>query len=177
MSLRLNAPLPIHQVDGRHMKHAFPSLRAWVPYWRLPRRRCRGYFAEVNWPCLIRTYARSSTPDYGPLPRPTLATAGRSPPLSLTTASSMCLPALRRPVRAPSLNCSGAGRRSLRSWRRSAAASLYSPVEPRQVFQAGANYRTHVIDLAVAHHDGGDGRGIEQVRADAAAMDARLSHP
>jgi 2-keto-4-pentenoate hydratase/2-oxohepta-3-ene-1,7-dioic acid hydratase in catechol pathway len=57
-------------------------------------------------------------------------------------------------------------------------ASLHSPVEPRQVFQAGANYRTHVIDLAVAHHDGSDGRGIEQVRADAAAaMDTRLSHP
>ena len=64
------------------------------------------------------------------------------------------------------------------AWRPLADASLYSPVEPRQVFQAGANYRTHVIDLAVAHHDGGDGRGIEQVRADAAAaMDARLSHP
>src|SRR6185437_7669550 len=64
------------------------------------------------------------------------------------------------------------------AWRPLAAASLYSPVEPRQVFQAGANYRTHVIDLAAAHHDGGDGRGIEQVRAEAAAMmDARLLHP
>jgi len=51
-------------------------------------------------------------------------------------------------------------------------------VEPRRVFQAGANYRTHVIDLAAAHHDGSGGRSIEQVRADAAAaMDARLSHP
>ena len=63
-------------------------------------------------------------------------------------------------------------------WRPLASASLRSPVEPRQVFQAGANYRTHVIDLAAAHHDGSDGRSVEQVRADAAAaMDARLSHP
>jgi 2,4-didehydro-3-deoxy-L-rhamnonate hydrolase len=60
------------------------------------------------------------------------------------------------------------------AWQPLAAASLHSPVEPRQVFQAGANYRTHVIDLAVAHHDGSDGRSAEQVRADAAAaMDAR----
>jgi 2-keto-4-pentenoate hydratase/2-oxohepta-3-ene-1,7-dioic acid hydratase in catechol pathway len=63
-------------------------------------------------------------------------------------------------------------------WRPLAEASLRSPVEPRQVFQAGANYRTHVIDLAAAHHDGSDGRSVEQVRADAAAaMDARLEHP
>ena len=63
-------------------------------------------------------------------------------------------------------------------WRPLADASLHSPVEPRQVFQAGANYRTHVIDLAVAHHDGGDGRSPGQVRAEAAAMmDARLLHP
>ena len=63
-------------------------------------------------------------------------------------------------------------------WQPLAEASLYSPVEPRQVFQAGANYRTHVIDLAAAHHDGSDGRSIEQVRADAAAgMDAMLNHP
>ncbi|WP_072803074.1 fumarylacetoacetate hydrolase family protein [Rhodococcoides yunnanense] len=53
-----------------------------------------------------------------------------------------------------------------------------SPIEPRQIFQAGANYRSHVIDIAAAHHDGSDGRTIEQVRADAAAeMDSRLDHP
>jgi 2-keto-4-pentenoate hydratase/2-oxohepta-3-ene-1,7-dioic acid hydratase in catechol pathway len=63
-------------------------------------------------------------------------------------------------------------------WQPLAAASLHSPVEPRQIFQAGANYRTHVIDLAAAHHDGSDGRSIEQVRADAAtAMDGRLNQP
>jgi 2-keto-4-pentenoate hydratase/2-oxohepta-3-ene-1,7-dioic acid hydratase in catechol pathway len=63
-------------------------------------------------------------------------------------------------------------------WQPLAGASLHSPVEPRQVFQAGANYRTHVIDLAAAHHDGSDGRSAEQVRADAAAaMDAWLDHP
>ncbi|MGW0538275.1 fumarylacetoacetate hydrolase family protein [Streptomyces sp. NPDC003032] len=53
-----------------------------------------------------------------------------------------------------------------------------APVEPRQIFQCGANYRTHVIDLAVKHHDPSDGRTPEQVRAGAAAqMDSRLEHP
>ncbi|MGH3249974.1 MAG: fumarylacetoacetate hydrolase family protein [Trebonia sp.] len=64
------------------------------------------------------------------------------------------------------------------AWRSLADARLHSPVEPRQVFQAGANYRSHAIDLAAAHHDGSDGRSTEQVRADAAAaMDARRQHP
>jgi len=55
---------------------------------------------------------------------------------------------------------------------------LLSPVEPRQVLQAGANYRTHVLDLVVAHHDGTDGRTKEQARADAAAhTDDRLALP
>jgi 2,4-didehydro-3-deoxy-L-rhamnonate hydrolase len=62
------------------------------------------------------------------------------------------------------------------AWRPLAGATVHSPVEPRQVFQAGANYRTHVIELAVAHHDGSDGRSVGQVRAEAAAaMDARLT--
>lgn len=43
------------------------------------------------------------------------------------------------------------------------------PVMPRQILQSGANYRTHVIDLAVAHEPA-DGRPAEQVRAETAAM-------
>ncbi|WP_369138312.1 fumarylacetoacetate hydrolase family protein [Modestobacter versicolor] len=63
-------------------------------------------------------------------------------------------------------------------WAPLAGLTLLSPVTPRQVFQAGANYRTHVLDLVVAHHDGADGRTPEQVRADAAAhMDERLALP
>ncbi|MEU2349548.1 fumarylacetoacetate hydrolase family protein [Modestobacter sp. NPDC049651] len=63
-------------------------------------------------------------------------------------------------------------------WLPLAGHRVLSPVTPRQVFQAGANYRTHVIDLVVAHHDGSDGRTAEQVRADAAAtMDARRDQP
>lgn len=34
--------------------------------------------------------------------------------------------------------------------------ALLSPAAPRQVLQAGANYRTHVLDLAVAHAADGD---------------------
>ncbi|GLZ12010.1 hydrolase [Actinomadura sp. NBRC 104425] len=63
-------------------------------------------------------------------------------------------------------------------WRALAGLRVHSPVEPRQIFQAGANYRTHVIDIAAAHHDGSDGRTVDQVRADAAAqMDDRLECP
>ena len=68
--------------------------------------------------------------------------------------------------------------RSGAGWRPLEGLAVLPPVEPRQVFQAGANYRTHVIDIAVAHADGSDGRTPEQVRADAAAeMDTRLQHP
>jgi 2-keto-4-pentenoate hydratase/2-oxohepta-3-ene-1,7-dioic acid hydratase in catechol pathway len=46
---------------------------------------------------------------------------------------------------------------------------ILSPVTPRQVFQSGANYRTHVIDLVAAREG-----NTEEVRARAAAMmDAR----
>lgn len=48
--------------------------------------------------------------------------------------------------------------------------AVLPPVRPTQVFQAGANYRTHVLDLVVAHHREDDPRTKEQVRADAAEM-------
>jgi 2-keto-4-pentenoate hydratase/2-oxohepta-3-ene-1,7-dioic acid hydratase in catechol pathway len=50
------------------------------------------------------------------------------------------------------------------------AVAVLAPIEPRQVFQSGANYRTHVIDLAVAHRELAGGRTEEQVRAETAAM-------
>lgn len=50
-----------------------------------------------------------------------------------------------------------------------AGLRVHAPVEPRQILQAGANYRTHVIDLAVAHEPAA-GRPAEQVRAEVAAM-------
>jgi 2,4-didehydro-3-deoxy-L-rhamnonate hydrolase len=68
--------------------------------------------------------------------------------------------------------------RTADGWRPLEGLAVLPPVEPRQVLQAGANYRTHVVDIAVAHADGSDGRTVEQVRADAAAeMDTRLQHP
>jgi 2,4-didehydro-3-deoxy-L-rhamnonate hydrolase len=67
---------------------------------------------------------------------------------------------------------------SAAGWLLLADIELLSPVEPRQIFQAGANYRTHVLDLVVAHHDGSDGRTMEQARADAAAqLDERGESP
>ncbi|MFK0071154.1 fumarylacetoacetate hydrolase family protein [Streptomyces sp. NPDC091046] len=61
---------------------------------------------------------------------------------------------------------------------RTAVAELrvHAPVAPRQVFQSGANYRQHVIDLHVAHRAPGDDRPEEVRRAEAAKiMDRRAA--
>lgn len=51
---------------------------------------------------------------------------------------------------------------------------VLAPVQPRQIFHAGANYRQHVIDLEVAHRSPDDPRSPEQARAEVAAvMDRR----
>ncbi|MFE0823281.1 fumarylacetoacetate hydrolase family protein [Streptomyces sp. NPDC058794] len=53
---------------------------------------------------------------------------------------------------------------------------VHAPVEPRQVFQSGANYRQHVIDLHVAHRAPGDERPEPERRAEAAEiMDRRAA--
>ena len=64
----------------------------------------------------------------------------------------------------------GPGRKPLADFR------VHAPVEPRQVFQSGANYRQHVIDLHVAHRAPGDDRPEEERRAEAAEiMDRRAA--
>lgn len=64
--------------------------------------------------------------------------------------------------------------RSHGSWYPSDSVETHAPIEPRQILQAGANYRTHVIDLAVAHTELSNGRTEQQVRADAErTMDER----
>ena len=55
-------------------------------------------------------------------------------------------------------------------WQPLSALDVRAPVAPRQVLQAGANYRTHVIDLAVQHAEITADRTVEHVRAEAAAM-------
>ncbi|MDQ0585471.1 2,4-diketo-3-deoxy-L-fuconate hydrolase [Streptomyces rishiriensis] len=53
---------------------------------------------------------------------------------------------------------------------------VHAPVRPRQVFQSGANYRQHVIDLHVAHRAPDDDRPEEERRAEAAEiMDRRAA--
>jgi 2-keto-4-pentenoate hydratase/2-oxohepta-3-ene-1,7-dioic acid hydratase in catechol pathway len=53
---------------------------------------------------------------------------------------------------------------------------VHAPVEPRQVFQSGANYRQHVIDLHVAHRAPDDDRSEDERRAEAAEiMDRRAA--
>lgn len=63
------------------------------------------------------------------------------------------------------------------AWIALAEATLTAPVEPRQVLQAGANYRTHVIQLIVAGLSKGEpSRPLEEVRAHAErVMDARAA--
>ncbi len=61
-------------------------------------------------------------------------------------------------------------------WRPVAGLAVLAPVRPRQILQAGANYRTHVIDLAVKHAEIRPGMTTEQVRAEVAAtMDRRAA--
>jgi 2-keto-4-pentenoate hydratase/2-oxohepta-3-ene-1,7-dioic acid hydratase in catechol pathway len=53
---------------------------------------------------------------------------------------------------------------------------VHAPLEPRQIFQSGANYRQHVIDLEVAHRSPDDPRTVAEARAEVAAiMDRRAA--
>ena len=55
-------------------------------------------------------------------------------------------------------------------WRDLAGLDVLAPLRPAQIFQCGANYRTHVIDLAIAHRAADDPRPIEEHRAEIGAM-------
>ncbi|MCC9195154.1 fumarylacetoacetate hydrolase family protein [Arthrobacter sp. zg-Y916] len=59
-------------------------------------------------------------------------------------------------------------------WRARSEITLRAPLHPRQILQAGANYRKHVIDLAVAHRDG-EGTDEEIRERTAAVMDKRAA--
>jgi 2,4-didehydro-3-deoxy-L-rhamnonate hydrolase len=53
---------------------------------------------------------------------------------------------------------------------------VHAPVEPRQLFQSGANYRQHVIDLELAHRGPDDPRSEDEARAEiTAVMDRRAA--
>ena len=61
-------------------------------------------------------------------------------------------------------------------WRPLDGLHVHAPLEPRQIFQSGANYRQHVIDLEVAHRSPVDPRTVEEARAEiAAVMDRRAA--
>ncbi|WEH13119.1 fumarylacetoacetate hydrolase family protein [Streptomyces sp. VNUA24] len=62
------------------------------------------------------------------------------------------------------------------AWQPLQGLRVHAPVEPRQIFQSGANYRQHVIDLEVAHRAPDDPRTVEEARAEiAAVMDRRAA--
>ncbi|OXM72293.1 MULTISPECIES: fumarylacetoacetate hydrolase family protein [Amycolatopsis] len=55
------------------------------------------------------------------------------------------------------------------------ALTVLAPVEPRQIIQAGANYRAHVAEIVVSGRDPGDTRSEEELRRDAEEMmDAKV---
>ena len=61
-------------------------------------------------------------------------------------------------------------------WRPLQGLRVHAPLEPRQIFQSGANYRQHVIDLEAAHRSPDDPRTVEEARAEiAAVMDRRAA--
>lgn len=63
------------------------------------------------------------------------------------------------------------------AWLPLSDVTLTAPVEPRQVLQTGANYRTHVIDLVVAGLGKDDPRTPEEAREWAGRMmDERRAH-
>jgi 2-keto-4-pentenoate hydratase/2-oxohepta-3-ene-1,7-dioic acid hydratase in catechol pathway len=62
------------------------------------------------------------------------------------------------------------GRTADAAWQPLESVTLLAPVEPRQVLQTGANYRTHVIDLVAAGRAKDDPRPIEELREWAAEL-------
>jgi 2,4-diketo-3-deoxy-L-fuconate hydrolase len=63
-----------------------------------------------------------------------------------------------------------AGDSTIGEWHELAGLDVRPPVDPRQIVQAGANYRTHVIDLAVQHAELTPERTEAVVRAETAQM-------
>jgi 2,4-didehydro-3-deoxy-L-rhamnonate hydrolase len=51
-----------------------------------------------------------------------------------------------------------------------AGLTVLAPVEPRQILQAGANYRDHVAEIVVSSREPGDTRSDEELRRDAEKM-------
>ncbi|PSL51936.1 2-keto-4-pentenoate hydratase/2-oxohepta-3-ene-1,7-dioic acid hydratase in catechol pathway [Saccharothrix carnea] len=64
----------------------------------------------------------------------------------------------------------GVARDGALEWRALGGLRVHAPVAPRQVFQSGANYRQHVIDLVVAHRPADSAESEEQARARAAEL-------
>lgn len=51
-----------------------------------------------------------------------------------------------------------------------AELTVQAPVEPRQIIQAGANYRSHVAEIVLSSRDADDTRSDEELRRDAERM-------
>jgi 2,4-didehydro-3-deoxy-L-rhamnonate hydrolase len=62
-----------------------------------------------------------------------------------------------------------------REWVSADSVNLAAPIEPRQVLQAGANYKSHVLDIAVAQRASDEKRTVGEIRRVAAAvLEARV---
>ncbi|MEV0184740.1 fumarylacetoacetate hydrolase family protein [Streptomyces sp. NPDC050625] len=100
--------------------------------------------------------------DLSALPAP----AGAPTTLALLENWDSALPEWRRLAEGPHSD----------DWLPLACLHVHAPVRPRQILQAGANYRSHVIELTMAHLAAEDSRSPEDVRAEAvAAVDRRAA--
>ncbi|MEE1765140.1 fumarylacetoacetate hydrolase family protein [Streptomyces sp. SP18BB07] len=130
-----------------------------------------------------------SAPFAGPFALGTLSAHDGAPFPALVTSDGRALD-LRTALDAPALTVRGLLEDWAGAWPRLQALAadvssdwqplqglrVHAPVEPRQVFQSGANYRQHVIDLEVAHRSPDDPRTVEEARAEiAAVMDRRAA--
>ena len=62
-------------------------------------------------------------------------------------------------------------------WQPVADLDVRAPFEPRQIYQSGANYRTHVIDLHLAHPEAWKVATRDEARVEAEQMmDERIAH-
>ena len=125
------------------------------PSWAL------GYFSGANGEfagLVVGDSVRDLRADAPSLPVADLSS--RTATRGLLEQWSAVLPVLARLAAEPSTG----------TWVAASGLTTHAPIAPQQVLQAGANYRKHVIDLAVAHAEIAEGRTEEQVRDETAAM-------
>ena len=118
--------------------------------------KCAAARAAFSGPFALGTF---SAPGRAAVPRPRRAGGPRARPAHRPRRAGPDHPraagALGRGAAPPARP---RGRTTAGDWQPLDGLRVHAPVEPRQIFQSGANYRQHVIDLEVAHRSPDDPR-------------------